>query len=188
MALSEYVRRGKKLVPPIMAMATPIRETNWQVQRLPEIFWIAFLIGRLGPKAAFEYMCEMTKAVQATLNRSRNETRAVRAYLLSEHVSMTDNERRLILNEHREATWLRAFGPNISDMSAIWPDLPTHYLRRDGANGVVNRVETIGEVKALLAQCADRHDKLALIVQASIVAAELECGHLFIQRDWTYQT
>ena len=49
--------------------------------------------------------------------------------------------------------------------------------------GALRVARLVAEIKDLLRRSYDRHDKLALIIQATTVALELRSGHLLIAKD-----
>jgi hypothetical protein len=183
MVLEDHVRKGKKLIPPLLAMDSPVESTTWHVERLPELFWIALLTARVGPEEAFNLVLQMAQGIQATIERARNGAAPIRSYFMSEHLSFSSAERQQVVDEHRDSEWLHALRPHFDDLAAVWPGLPARYLSAgEPTKGLIGLVE---EVKAIVGQCLHRHDRLALIAQTTVVAAEASSGHLMFAQGLT---
>jgi len=179
MVLKDHIRRGRKLIPPILDMRTPIQETVWHVERLPELFWLAFVGNRIGDRRTLDLAYEMAVAVEATIKRLRANDKAFRAYILSEHDTCSDTERKQIVVEHSGSAWLRELQPHFADMGVLWRYLPVGYLVSAPADESA-KPRVVSEVKGMLRACFHRHAKGALIVQASTVALELLTNKLFV--------
>ena len=176
MVLEDHRRRGRKLIPPMLEL--PMQQTLWHVERLPELFWLAFLGNRIGDGPTLELAYEMAVDIESTIKRLRGNDKAFRAYLPSEHLSCSDCEREQVLVDHSESAWLRELRPHLADMTTVWHDLPFSYLislSGDGPNP-----EIVSEIKHLLQECCHRHDKRALIIQATMVALEFRTEKMFI--------
>ena len=180
MVLKDHVRRGKKFIPRMHDL--PVRETVWHMERLPELFWLAFVVNRLDARATLELAYEMAVDIESTVKRMRSDKKAFRAYWLSEHNSCSDNEREQIVTDHGDSNWLRELEPHFVDMTLLWPDLPVSYLISP-TDDRTTIPEIVGEVKDLLRHCSYRYDKRALVIQAMTVALESRTRHLFFPRD-----
>jgi hypothetical protein len=174
MVLEDHKRRGRKFFPPMFDM---LQETRWHVERLPELFWLAFLSNRVGDRQALELAYEMAVDIESTIKRLRANEQAFRAYLPSEHMSCSEVEREQILADHREANWFSELRPHFSDMAAVWPDLPFTYLAFSDIGEP--SAALVSEVKSLLHACFHRHDKRALVIQATTVALECRTKKMF---------
>lgn len=175
MVLEDHKRKGKTFIPPLLADGVPLRETFWHMERLPEIFWIAVIIERLGLEVALERVFELTQAIQATISRLRESDKVVRPYLTSSHMDFSRVEREAILDEHREADWLKTLNALIADLVVVWPQFPLAYLAVTESSAELDVL--VKEVKKQIGCCLDRHDELALHVQAIVVATELRAGN-----------
>jgi hypothetical protein len=178
MVLEDHVRKGRKLIPPMLAMNAPLKETNWHVERMPEFFWIALLINRIGLKITLDLVKQMTQAIQSTISRLRNTEIAIRAYIISEHNTFSAEEKQEIVIEHGDSNWLCTLRPHIADLSSIWPDIPIGYLSFN--NSLAKGSDLLDEISNVIEICSYRHEKLALHVQTIVVQTELETGHLKI--------
>lgn len=176
MVLENHIRKGKKFIPPLLAMATPLQETRWHVERLPEFFWLGFITQRVGVKNTLELAYEMDMAISRTIKEMRGAGPVFRSYALSEHLSCTDDERSRITSAHANSAWLKALTPHLSDMAIVWNDLPLAYLVPPPTTSPDK--DLVREVKALLGKCSHRHDKDALIIQANVVALEGRTGKM----------
>jgi hypothetical protein len=182
MVLNDHVRKGKKLVPRLIAEGFSLEETRWHVDRLPELFWLGFVAGRVGNLQACDIAHEMAKGIEATVNRMRGNSKAVRAYAMSEHLAFTAAERSQIVRDHKDSNWLMALGPSLSALSAIWPDFPARYLAKSTRTTKKELRSLVDEIKALLGQSLHRHDKLSLNIQAIALATEMRSGHLYFAK------
>src|SRR5260370_26438566 len=115
MVLKEHVRKGKKLIAPLMSGGTLLQQTVWHVQRLPALFWLAFLTSRIGESTVSELVFRMTEAVQGTINASRAKQTMIRSYLMSEHLALTETEKQRIVTEHDQREWLVDVRPHRSE-------------------------------------------------------------------------
>jgi hypothetical protein len=175
MVLKNHVRRGKKLLPPMIAAGHPIELGNWPIDRLPELFWLAAMVERFGKREACDLVADMTKAIQDSVAGVAGTSQVIRSYLMSEHSQLSSLERETIVKTHRRSSWLKVIQPLIADYCVVWPDLPAGYLamRKSRRSG-----KTLAkELKELLRRFSHRHDPLALIVQAIVVSTEIRSGH-----------
>ncbi len=175
MVLEDHHRRGRMLVPPMLDMR--MQETCWHVERLPELFWLAFVGNRLGDRKVLELAYLMAVDVEATIKQLRKDDKAFRAYFPSEHLSCSDSERKQVLANHDDAKWLRELRPHFAEMAAVWNDLPFSYLVSDVEKPTD---DLILEIKEILQQCSHRHDKRALVIQATTVALEFRTEKMFV--------
>ncbi|UUO08691.1 hypothetical protein M4951_10310 [Blastopirellula sp. J2-11] len=175
MVLEDHQRRGRMLVPPMFDM--PLQETRWHVERLPELFWLAFVGKRLGDRQVLELAYEMAVDVEATIKRVRKDDKAFRAYFPSEHMSCSESERKQVVADHSNAKWLRELRPHFAEMAAVWNGLPFRYLASDIDEPTD---DLILEIKGILQECSHRHDKRALVIQATIVALEFRTEKMFV--------
>jgi hypothetical protein len=178
MALDDHVKRGKKLIPPMMAAGHPLELGNWPLDRVPEFFWLALMVERFGRRETLDLVTRMSKAIHSTINKTRAEFTIIRAYLLSEHQNLTETERKTILSTSRRSKWFQAISPFIADLSVIWPELPAGYLAANKSRA--DKTELTKEVKDVLGRFLYRHDELADVVQAIVAIAEIRSGHVSI--------
>lgn len=181
MTLEDHIRKGKKLLPPMMAAGHPIELGNWPLDRVPEFFWLAIMVERFGRQATLSHVTRMSKAIHNTVNRVRSEFRVIRAYLMSEHQEFSNAEKRQIVSASRRSKWFQAISPLIGDFLVIWPELPAGYLALERAT--VNKTKLTQEIKDALGRISHRHDELAVVVQAIVALAEIKSGHVSKARD-----
>lgn len=176
MVLDDHIRKGRKLVPPLMAMETAVRGTHWSIERLPELFWLAFLNNRLGQKSAFDIAYQLTQAVQSIITRLRSDETIIRSYIMSEHLSFSSIEKDAIVNECKNEEWYATLCPHLYDLQQIWPDLPLGYLY--SKQPIDPSEDLIAEIRELVDKSTYRHDKFSLIIQSIAVAIEISCGYM----------
>jgi hypothetical protein len=150
------------------------------MERLPDLFWLAFVSNRLGDQKTCDVVFEMATSIESTIHRARGNQIAFRAYVLSEHLSCTPHERDLVASGHQDANWAQTLAPHIRDMAVVWPELPIGYLASPDNRSTVP--EIVLEVKNLLGRCQDRHENLAIRIQSIAVSLELRTGHLKLPR------
>lgn len=184
MALDDHIRKGKKLLPPMMAAGHPIELGNWPLDRVPEFFWLALMVERFGRRETLDLVIRMSKAIHSTVNKARSEFRAIRPYLLSEHDRFSGTERKKIVSSSRRSKWLRAISPFIADLVVIWPELPAGYLAT--ITSKKGKKKLANEIKDVLGRFSYRHDELADVVQAIVAITEIRSGHVSIAKglDW----
>lgn len=175
MVLEDHLKRGRRFIPPLLTK--PIQQSNWRMERLPEMFWLAFVGNRIGDRRVLALAYEMARDVEATIKQLRQNEKAFRAQLPTEHLSCTAAEKQRLLADHGDAVWLREFQPHLADMIAIWPGLPLGYLAPKPA---AKSEAIVREIKQQLAQCRERHDTRSLVMQATTVAIELQLGRLTV--------
>jgi hypothetical protein len=180
MVLEDHVKRGKRLLPPFLASGFPLRETRWNIERLPELFWIAYILERIGNCETLDLACQFSVAVQSTVREVRGNKDAIRAYHMSQHMSLSADEKQEIAARSHNTPWRRSISPYFADMAAVWPDLPIKYLLLENAEEPADRGALVAQIRTLLGACQDRHDKLALFIQAIAVAVELRLGTMSI--------
>jgi len=156
----------------------PLQQTVWHIERLPELFWLAFVSRRIGYSATLELAYRMALDIESTVHRVRGNDMAFRAYLPSEHNSCSDREKEQIFADHRNSDWLGELQLHLLDMLGIWAELPFRYLLPTRMSDSKNP-KIASEVKAIIGDCSDRHDKLALIVQAMLFSLECRTEKLF---------
>jgi hypothetical protein len=181
MVLGDHIRKGKHLVPPAIAAGLPLQETTWHMERLPDLFWLGFIAGRVGRRSASDLAQDMAYGIEATINRVRGDKKAVRAYIISEHLGFTAEERDQIIADHEQSAWLKALSPHLKAQASIWPEFPARYLVNKGKSNTKAAVSSlIEEIRSLLGQCMYRHDSLSLSMQAIALMTEMRSGHLYI--------
>lgn len=176
MALDDHVKRGKKLLPPMIAAGHPIELANWPLDRVPEFFWLALMVERFGRRETLDLATRMSKAIHSTINKARSEFKVIRAYLLSEHREFTEAERKKIMSASRRSKWFQAISPFIAELLVIWPELPAGYLATKESRP--DKAKLTKEIKDVLGRFSHRHDELAAVVQAIVAIAEIRSGHV----------
>jgi hypothetical protein len=178
MALDDHVKRGKKLLPPIMAAGHPIELGNWPLDRVPEFFWLALMVERFGRRETLDCVTRMTKAIHSTINNIRSEFTVIRAYLLSEHQNFSETERKKLVSVSRRSKWFQRISPFVAELLVIWPELPAGYLAIKKSPS--DKAKLTEEIKNVLSRFLYRHDELADLVQAIVAIAEIRSGHVGI--------
>lgn len=176
MVLEDHVKKGKKLLPPMVANGYPIELGNWPLDRVPEFFWIAFMVERLGGRETLNLVTRMSKSINFAINKVRRDPKVIRAYLMSEHLKFSDTERKNILCTSRRSKWFQTISPLIAELLIAWPELPAGYLTTDESQG--DGAELVDEIKDILHRFSHRHDELAAVVQSIVALAEIRSGHV----------
>jgi hypothetical protein len=117
MVLGDHVTKGKKLLPPMMAAGHHIELGECMLDRVPEFFWLAMLVNRIGLKAASEHVVAMSKTIQSTLSRLRRDKKVFRAHLFCEHSRLTKEERISIARTC--AKWTVPIKPLIGELKTV---------------------------------------------------------------------
>lgn len=179
MVLEDHVKRGKKRIPPLLAMNPSPQQSQWLIERLPELFWLGFVASRLGNQETLELAGEMARGIESTIKRTRGTDKPFRAYLPTEHFSCTDYERQTIVAEHQDSRWFRRLIPLFATMTGVWAEFPFQYLVNTTQQPSAELTLT---VKQILQESLNRHDRLALFMQATTVALEIQLNHLFFAK------
>lgn len=172
--LEDHKRQGTRLIPPLLTNQTPVTETYWIAERVPELFWIAYLLDRFeGVERPLRQFNERFKSIVQARSGS---TRAFRALLASEHRLLTDEERRHLDSETRRAPWRQLIGGASSDLASLWPEFPLAYLQTPKRRR--SKPVLVRDVRRILGNLQHRHQPLSLRVQRLLVAEEYRLGQV----------
>jgi hypothetical protein len=182
MPLDDHKKVGRKLIPPMLASGHPITQTNWQIDRQPQLFWIASLIRQIGFDVTYDAIVDMANDIDNAIETCRGSRAIVRSYLLSEHSKLTAAEKQAILESGRDSSWFKQISPTIGELTSLIPELPANYL---GIQTARNKSQILEELKLTLSECDHRHELLALQAQSVALGAEFATGHCSIAEGLT---
>lgn len=176
MVLDDHVKKGRKLLPKMLAEGHPIARGEWMMDRLPNHFWISWLIEELGLKDALKHLKSMSTEMTQLIQARRSNEDCFRAHILNDHQNLTEAEMKFLKGKTKGSRWRLEVEPVLRDICSLFEDFPIRYLVFGRISRTTGKEQRTSFLSNLLAECSHRHDKLALHTQAAIFVVEVECG------------
>lgn len=182
MVLDDHTRRGKKLLPPLLAADHPVRESSWHVERLPHLILLALYLESNPLPIAIETFLEMNISYSSILREFRGG-KIFRPIRMGEHSTLEQFEKEAINQRSDGAAWRSSIDSVLNMISSLFVGHPMAYLSKTDAAGCVHsRAKNVKVLKDLLERTTDRHSKSALLIQTVVIATELQSGNMKVPK------
>jgi hypothetical protein len=120
--LSDHIKRGKKLIPPFLAMGTHV-DVSWVNKILPEIIWLAIINEKIGNKDGAEISRLLIESA-SNLNKSDKK---IYAYL-SSYENIDNGFKENLINNLKHLGILSELKDCLSDFLCIYPKCPLTFI------------------------------------------------------------
>jgi hypothetical protein len=161
--LLDHKKVGKKYIPPLIHhMGSPLKETSWVKQSLPELLWIALLNYRYGYVQGADLSLSLAKAVKKITGK--NEWYAP----MSSFSSLTKKERLLIIEELKREGKIKNLSIGLAPLNSLYPRSPLAFISiPKGAEE--DKEVYLSIIKNSLTDLYDKRTKEATFTQANAV-------------------
>lgn len=177
MALKDHIKRGKKLLPKLLAGNFIVHGTSWQIERLPQFILLALYLEDNSLADAIDIFFQMNVSYDSILKDFRGD-KIFRPFRMGEHLVLDEHEKQEIKQRSEGATWRYSIDSYLNKISSLFISNPMGYLLKASTNTHNSKCnDNIKTLKSLLTKTGDRRSKSSLFIQAVVVAVELRSGH-----------
>ena len=178
MVLEDHTKRGKKLLPKLLAGSFTVHETSWQIERLPQFILLALYLEDNSLADAIDIFFQMNVSYDSILKDFRGD-KIFRPIRIGEHLALDEYEKQEIERRSEGATWRSSIDPYLNIISSLFITNPMGYLLKASTNTHNSKCNdnNIKMLKSLLTKTVDRRSKSSLFIQGVAVAVELRSGH-----------
>ncbi len=177
MVLEDHIKRGKKLLPPLLADGFPVYETLWYIERLPQFILLALFLEDNLFVDAVDTFCQMNVSYASILKDFRGN-KIFRPIRMGEHLDLDEYEKQAINQRSEGAAWRSNICPYLKIISSLFIANPMGYLSGTSTNSHnSNCDDNVKMLRNLLRKTVDRHSKASLLIQSVAVAVELHSGN-----------
>jgi hypothetical protein len=165
--LGDHTRRGRKLIPPVKAMAVPVVEVNYVRDTLPQLLWMAMANDYLGYKDGIM----ATRCLALTAFEKGPQANYS---LVSSFAGLEPKAKEEVLSVLKGEGWLEELQTSLSPLSGLYLDFPLAFLGlpadMDTQLGLTERLKRVVE------SMYDRWGDPAIMAQASALVISCSTG------------
>jgi hypothetical protein len=177
MALEDHIKRGKKLLPPLLANGMKVHSSLWQIERFPQLFLLALYLEDNSLADTINIFLQMNVSYASILKDFRCD-KIFRPIRMGEHMTLNEHEKQAIRNRSEGAVWRANINPYLIRISSLFMTNPMDYLlNTDTVANSCNRDDNIRMLKIILIKTVDSHSKTSLFIQGAELAVELRSGN-----------
>ena len=175
--LEDHTKRGKKLLPPLLAGGILVHGSLWHIERLPQFILLALYLEDNSLADAIDIFFQMNVSYNSILKDFRGD-KIFRPIRMGEHLALDEHEKQAIKRCSEGATWRSNIDPYLKIMSSLFTANPMDYLfSADTSTHNSNRDDNVKMLRSLLMKTVDSHSKASLFIQGVAVAVELRSGN-----------
>ena len=161
--LQGYHQEGKRFIPPLLRL-TPMTETSWLGDRVPELIWIALLIHLFGLKEGTAIALSVAKAA------AKCDPTGKRAFAAaSDYVELSDEHRHCIRSTLSEEGILHKAGQGLATLTHNYTNFPLAFLSNPGNGQDDSPGSTLADLRETIANISDRRSQAGIYAQAAVV-------------------
>ncbi len=176
--LSDHRRVGKRLIPPLATMTSPLREVSWIDLILPELVWLALLNDRYGWGKGAELAASLVSASSKACTDSTKPWFAP----ISEFRKLDNDQRRTVVDALGSSGVLELLKTGLVPLASLYSECPLLFLFNEAPASLADQATSLQLFKDLLASLYGRHAKSAMSVQANAIYIAFVTNKLQVQR------
>ncbi len=171
--LSNYQRRGKVLVPPIMQLPNLV-ETSFSDSKIPELIWISALFNWADDRSAVNAVIEFQLACQKATTSGQLPSLS----FLSNFDRLSEAQKNEILVDAECCRWIEVLKKVLWHQHALFERYPLSFIFDDQVD--IDRREALVRVKKDVHELLDRYSHHATKVQTTAVVGMMATGKMHI--------
>jgi hypothetical protein len=177
--LADHEKRGKKLVPPLIAGVGPFSYVPWINHIIPEIIWIALLNHSLGEAEGAAAALELARVSEEAATQS-----PIPLFVgMSDFCVLREDERAKVVSELLATERLVDLRCALSPLVQLYPSCPMQFLFSQQPNA--DAASAIATLKVVLGGLFDKERRESVMVQGTAVYIAFVLGRLKVKAGLT---
>lgn len=173
--LSDYQKKGKRLIPPLMQLPN-IVETSFIDTKIPELIWISALFNWADDRSAVNSVIEFQLTCQAATEPEQIPSLS----FLSNFNRLTVSQKDKIISNSNCIYWIEKLRKLLCHQYVLFDEYPLSFIFESCKD--FDRDEALIRLKGDVSELFDRHSHHATKVQATAVVAIMASGKIRLNK------